>query len=363
LIFGIEMAEKITVLFTPRKITILYTMYPFWISAYRKNFQFTTNLKWVLKQDKNQKILLVGWFQKQDRDGKHKKLLLDLRKKYNRIFFFDDNDGSESHFLDLLPYVDLYYKKQVFKDRGLYGQGFYGKRIFTDYYHREFGVDESPMPESLPALGSEEDLGKMKVLWNLAFGQYPVSKHRHKIAKVFFMIFGDGVMQWLLKKMRFDFLPKPLIQKCQARFGYKEYRPLVGYQRKRFLELVDNSEYFLKGKIPLSDYNREVTQVMAVLSPYGWGEVCFRDLEAILNGCVLVKPDMSHIETWPDIFIPGKTYIPVKWDGSDILQSVGSLLSDQEKIDEVRSSAWEVLKSSHAELDEKVRMIIEDFRI
>ena len=35
------------------------------------------------------------------------------------------------------------------------------------------------------------------------------------------------------------------------------------------------------------------------ISPFGYGEICWRDFEAILCGCLVVKPDMSHVETNP----------------------------------------------------------------
>jgi len=355
------MAEKITVLFDDRKITILYTMFPFWISSFRKKFCFTTNLDWVLRKDKNKNLLLVGWFQKQDRDGRHKMLLVDLGKKYNKIFFVDDNDGSESHFLDLLPYLDKYYKKQVFRDRSIYSRELYGKRIFTHYYHTEFGVDEMPIPESLPKLKNKGDLSKLEVSWNLAFGQYPVSKWKHHSAKLLFRLFGAHALKYLFSPLKLGQIPNPSIEKCQARFGYKEYRPLIGYQRKRFLEILQGSPDFLIGKIPIEAYNKEVRNVKAVLSPFGWGEVCFRDFEAILNGCVLVKPDMDHVETWPEIFIKDTTYLRVNWDGSDIIENVQNLFKDDFNLEKIRTTAWNELKIAYSQLDDRILMIIGDF--
>jgi hypothetical protein len=355
------MAEKITVLFNDRKITLMYTMYPFWFSTYRNRFKFTTDFNWVLNKDKNSKLLLVGWFKKQDTDGSHKKQLLELRKKYSKIFLFDDNDGSESHFLDLLPYLDLYYKKQIFKDRDLYNRSFYGKRLFTDFYHKQFGADETPKPEYLPVLTDFNELHKVKLLWNLAFGQYPVSKWKHKAGKFLFNWFGPGIMKWIFSSKKFDEIPNPIIPKCQARFGYKEYRPLIGFQRKLLLEITKDTNQFLSGRIPLKQYNNEIKEVKVILSPYGWGEVCFRDFEAILNGGVLVKPDMSHIETWPDIFVPNETFIPIKWDGTDVIEKVEALLLDQEKIDSIKKEAWEKLKGSYENLDSRIKMLLDDF--
>ena len=34
------------------------------------------------------------------------------------------------------------------------------------------------------------------------------------------------------------------------------------------------------------------------LSPFGWGEIGARDFEIFINGSLLIKPDMSHLETY-----------------------------------------------------------------
>ena len=59
-----------------------------------------------------------------------------------------------------------------------------------------------------------------------------------------------------------------------------------------------------------------------VFSPFGWGELCFRDYEAVYCGCLLVKPSMDHVVTSPDIFEAGVTYVPVKWDLSDLTEKI-----------------------------------------
>jgi len=65
------------------------------------------------------------------------------------------------------------------------------------------------------------------------------------------------------------------------------------------------------------DYYLSLLRSRAVLSPWGWGEACHRDYEAMLLGAVLIKPDTSHVKCWPDIFATGKTYVPCEPDFSD----------------------------------------------
>jgi hypothetical protein len=70
--------------------------------------------------------------------------------------------------------------------------------------------------------------------------------------------------------------------------------------------------------VTLEEYYCEMTSSKTCISPFGYGEICWRDFEAMLCGCLVVKPDMTHVETNPDIFKPFKTYVPVEWDFSDL---------------------------------------------
>ena len=64
------------------------------------------------------------------------------------------------------------------------------------------------------------------------------------------------------------------------------------------------------------------------LSPFGMGELCYRDLELIQWGCLLIKPDMSKVITEPDFFKPMETYVPVKPDWSDLNETIEKILDN-----------------------------------
>jgi hypothetical protein len=64
------------------------------------------------------------------------------------------------------------------------------------------------------------------------------------------------------------------------------------------------------------------------ISPYGMGELCYRDLEAIQHGCILIKPDMSDVITEPNLFIKNQTYIPCKVDYSDLNNIIEKVLGN-----------------------------------
>ena len=74
----------------------------------------------------------------------------------------------------------------------------------------------------------------------------------------------------------------------------------------------------LTQKMEFSEYLKNLQQSKICISPFGQGEICFRDFEAMLMGTILLKPNQSIIQTTPNMFIEGETYIGCKLDWSDL---------------------------------------------
>lgn len=87
----------------------------------------------------------------------------------------------------------------------------------------------------------------------------------------------------------------------------------------------------VKDKLPYNEYINTLYQSKLALSPFGMGEVCYRDFEVLEFGVGLVKPDMSKVNTYPNIFIDNETYISVKPDWSDLNEKVSEVLANPEK--------------------------------
>jgi len=70
------------------------------------------------------------------------------------------------------------------------------------------------------------------------------------------------------------------------RLGEKGARVLVAESRafnnKKYIELTSKTK--------------------VILSPFGWGEFCYRDYEGLLLGCRVVKPAAAYIRQVPDVF-------------------------------------------------------------
>lgn len=242
-----------------------------------------------------------------------------LSERAERVAYFDTGDSSGLLDRRMLEICDLYLKPFILQDRACYETPHYGGRLFTDYYHRRHNVgDECPIwsdPVSEAPL-----LAKLRLAWSPALFPYDVVANR--MAK----IYARARMPVLLKWPRRYFSPKgrrPVDVSCRMSMGHK--RDTVVHQRKLLAKALDGRVD--TGFVSRRRYAREMRTAKAVISPFGWGEYALRDYEAMVSGAALIKPDMGHLETWPDIYRRDETYLSVDWDLNALSQVLDGILS------------------------------------
>ena len=94
------------------------------------------------------------------------------------------------------------------------------------------------------------------------------------------------------------------------------------------LEKLGDGYNIVKGQSTPQQFIDIMKKSKVGLSPFGMGELCYRDLELIQWGCLLIKPDMSKVITEPDFFKPMETYVPVKPDWSDLNETIEKVLAN-----------------------------------
>ena len=97
---------------------------------------------------------------------------------------------------------------------------------------------------------------------------------------------------------------------CRMGTGYA--RTQVAHQRRRIADLLTGR--MATDKLGRRAFMNEMRNAHLVVSPFGFGEITLKDFEAILCGAALLKPDMSHLETWPHLFRTNDTIVTHKWD-------------------------------------------------
>lgn len=351
--------EKITVLAYYDRLSIFHSLKPLLFSKYRKNFKFTNSQDYVLKKDKNKILLIFRWFLKPDKVDLD--FLEEARRKYDRIAFFNGNAGGAIHRPEVLKYVDLFYNKALFKDRSLYKKHFYGDEMFSEYYHENYGVeDDNPLIRSV--VEDEKLLEKLRLSWNIGVTDFPNTKLRQRIGVFLTRIFGPKIAILLYHR---DFWKgagkKNQIKKynIHSRLGFPAKKS-IHFQRKLILDKIKDNPNFLSGRVSQKQFNKEIRNSKIILSPFGWGELCKRDFEAVYNRSLLFKPDMSHLETWPDVFIENKTYIPFKWDISDMIEKAEYYLKNEDQRVKITNNAFDIYKDQLNRLDNRFEEILKE---
>lgn len=104
------------------------------------------------------------------------------------------------------------------------------------------------------------------------------------------------------------------------------------------LEKIPNIK-IIAGQLPPNQTAVALSRSKISISPYGMGELCYRDLESIQHGCIVIKPTMDNVITDPNLFIPNETYIPCKVDYSDLNEIIAKVLTNYKDYIHIAESA------------------------
>jgi hypothetical protein len=257
-----------------------------------------------------------------------------------RIIFIDPWDQVSSRFFGVLPYVDKLLKYQRFKDVQRYHEPLIGGTAITDYLAKEQGYDIGDFH-----VGSDVPIGyehRIATGWNV------VTARRFK--QVLFQSF-----LWKLKNRGFRELPKTIDIFCHLSYNswdsrddwYTTYRKSVIEKIEQFgstYKLAISGEHPERRTVSSHQYFEDIRRSRIVVAPFGWGETTWRDYEAVCYNCLLIKPDMSHIDTAPHIYHPNETYVPVKWDFSDLEEKCAYYLANPQELSRIVLNARRVLE-------------------
>lgn len=272
----------------------------------------------------NSVVLTSAFCAHQRKQGQHRKrektrtALDSIRKNIElfrrngmKVLFFDSRDGNPSNYFDILPDVDVFLKKQHLKDKVFYT---------TDEYASSpsawlGGNRDTKIPKA-----RLDQLDKIKLAWNIGYEDFGGFRRAGKIASLWGITFNPQA-----KAPRSN---RPILTAFRGSFG--------GSRRGHRAQLVQKLQEMNLPEIKMGPtlrrraYLRELSRCMISVSPFGFGEPCYRDFESILEGATLVKPTMGHLVTFPDIYNAWETYVPVSWDFGDLLDQINALREDEE---------------------------------
>lgn len=243
------------------------------------------------------------------------------------------NPASELHFLDsfaptdlrlariLAPLVKSYIKKSVLKDRSQYQKPQLGDTNLMEYYCGLFDIEEKMVDWQVP----------MDVMDKLVIGP------------TFFT--SPLILESFLNRSEPPSDNKTLdVHARMAAKGSSWYGKMRQLSVDKLNALTGLKTAVGPG-IPRKQFMRELATAKICFSPFGYGEICWRDIEAIQAGAVLLKPSMEHLDMNPRIHIPFETYIPLQWDYSDLEEKIESVLSNDTYRKTLVSNAYQMVRA------------------
>jgi hypothetical protein len=230
-----------------------------------------------------------------------------LRKSHPnaRIYYLDAFAPADLRLARTLkPHIHGYIKKHLLKTHALYSETTFGDTNLEEYYARLFSIERPRVDWQVPTNFAD----------NVLIGP------------------GFFTAAHFIRAFLKPFAAKPDRPiDLHARFAvdgtpwYAAMRTLA----KQAVDAIGNDLVVRSGADATSkQYMDELGSSKACFSPFGYGEVCWRDIEAMLTGTVLIKPDMGHLQVDPQLFIPHETYVPVRWDFADLAEKVHQVAKD-----------------------------------
>lgn len=263
------------------------------------------------------------------------RVLVELRRSAPscKLIFVDPFAQTSSRFFNVLPAVDRFLKRQRLKNLDDYSTSFAGGTVFTDFLVRHCGysLDDWSVESDVP----QGFVDRIETGWNLGTSD--------RFRKVLL-----ARRSWFSRppKKEVDIFCRLSVGSSQKQEWYSQYR-IEAVESLKPLE----TEYRLIALAGFSDkgdlvskrqYFSELQRSRLVFSPFGWGESCWRDFEAVCFDCLLVKPSMSHIDTSPNLYVEGETYVPVAWDFSDLEEKCRYYLSHPDEAEKIVQKARQV---------------------
>ncbi|MEM9433533.1 MAG: glycosyltransferase family 1 protein [Pseudomonadota bacterium] len=261
----------------------------------------------VPRHDSADIVLLQTWF---DLDSDALGRVIGLVREANpsaQISFVDSFAHSDIRQAQALePEISFYIKKSRLRQESDIFRAFRGDTNLTEFYGDLYGISAEPVDWQVP----RNILPKLRLSPNF----FTAPRFLKAFARSDMPAWGG----------------RPL--DIQTRFGING-SPWYKAMRQDALDKVRG----IKGlklspadRVSYRDYMIEMRQSKICFSPHGYGELCWRDIEGILSGAVLVKPNMDHLESLPDLYRSDETYLPVRWDFEDLEPVIHRLLHDED---------------------------------
>jgi hypothetical protein len=269
------------------------------------------------------KVKIIGfqtWFDFSAKEFDELHLKLKITFPNAKLVYFDWFATTDLRVGEILGRkIDVYVKKNTLSPLSQYSNGHKGDTTLMDYFAKVYSIKYEYKKYQI----DNNFLKKIITGPNFNTAPYLQSLFHQNPSKIF------------KHSRQFD---------LHARFA-TDGSTWYSAMRKASLKAVNDIndiKTVSSGRVKFRQYLEEISNSKMTFSPFGYGEVCWRDYEATALGSLLIKPCMDHIATSPDIFIANETYVPINWDFSDLNEKIIFYLENKAERDRITKNAFEV---------------------
>ena len=281
----------------------------------------------------------------------------EIHKKNKNLYWFDMRDSAGTTQFEVLPYIRRYVKKQLYKDKKIYSKKIEGGRFYTDHYIKKHNIKD--FEDYDQELLNPKYLSKLILGWNLGVA-------------FFFDYIEYSKIDYYLELFKFKYLNKtkfnlklPFYENWNEdnkKYDYLSlmntnfYRESVSYQRIKLKEILNNLKNkngIIKGRFDKKKYYEVLRNSKVSIGAYGWGEVCYREFEAVMCGAAFMTADMSKIETWPNIYHEGETYLSYDFEFENLENNLEILVNDINLRKKLVTNSKSILENCHLQVGRK----------
>jgi hypothetical protein len=87
--------------------------------------------------------------------------------------------------------------------------------------------------------------------------------------------------------------------------------------------------------VNLRKYIKELQNSVVTVSPFGLNEKCIREMWAFISGSLVFKPNVNHMQSFPEVFTDGTTYIAHAWDFNDFNEKLEDILTHPARYEDI----------------------------
>lgn len=260
-----------------------------------------------------------------------KTYLLEMKSTVGKVIWFDAADSTGSSDFPIISLVDVFMKKQRLKNIDYYTSTEQKDiRIWLNSIPEEERTTFAPCPV--------DQLHKIKLGWNIGFNDYRYFGYKmSRLSNYLSYKLYPTQLSAADKIRKYDLAFRGTIHKD------KGDKNMISYQRNHVLGLFEklNLNIASGGNVSRAKYWKELRDSKLSISPFGWGEICYRDFETFIAGSVLIKPLMDHMETFPNVFVENETYVPVSWSLAELEDKLVDIAGHYEDYRPIAKNAQE----------------------